>query len=78
MVLALVNVDEITKVINSFKLRKSPDVERITIWLLKQYSQELTKPLSTVVNSSFSEGLFPDQLKLAKIIPIYNRGQKEC
>ena len=34
------------------------------------------KILSEVVNSSFEHGVFPTQLKLAKVIPVYKNGSK--
>lgn len=37
----------------------------------KKCPQELVYPLTDFVNSSFLEGMFPSQLKLAEIHPLF-------
>jgi hypothetical protein len=32
------------------------------------------KPLVHIFNASLSSGIFPDRLKLAKVIPLYKKG----
>lgn len=74
MALTAVSEKDIKKaIISSFKYKKTSDVEGISIWFLKQCSQGLIEPLVTVVNASFSEGVFPELCKVAKIIPIYKK-----
>ena len=34
----------------------------------------LIKPLVFLINQSIIEGVFPDELKLAKVIPVYKAG----
>ena len=34
----------------------------------------ITKPLTAIINQSILNGIFPDKLKLAKVIPIYKKG----
>ena len=38
---------------------------------MKQISDEICYPLSIIINKSFAEGTVPDNLKLAKVIPVY-------
>ena len=38
--------------------------------------QSYIKPLTSLINSSFENGLFPDELKLTKVIPIFKNGDK--
>ena len=33
--------------------------------------------MSTIINSSFEQGVFPDLLKIAKVIPVYKNGPKD-
>ena len=33
----------------------------------------LSKPLATLINFSFSEGIFPDKLKFANLIPVFKK-----
>ena len=36
----------------------------------------LTKPLKHILQMSLAKGIFPDQLKLAKVTPIFKTGEK--
>ena len=44
--------------------------------LLKQFTDELTEPLVTILNKSLKEGIFPDILKLASVCPIYKKNDR--
>ena len=39
--------------------------------LLKQIADPLLYPLSIIFNKSLQEGIFPDSMKIAKVIPLY-------
>ena len=43
---------------------------------LKYVSTSLSGTLSAIINASFSQGVFPEELKLAKVIPIHKSGKK--
>ena len=39
------------------------------------------KPLTYIINASFREGIFPTELKLARVVPIFKAGDQtisEC
>ena len=36
----------------------------------------ITKPITHLINISIKEGIFPDDLKMAKITPIYKKGER--
>ena len=54
----------------------SPGWDNVPVKLLKPYIEEYIKPLTYIINKSFETGVFPDSLKLAKVIPIYKSGDK--
>ena len=62
---------EVIDVINSLKPKTSCNLDRISSKLLKVIKNEIAEPLSAIFNKSVSQGVFPDLLKKAKIIPIY-------
>ena len=39
--------------------------------VLKYIAPYITKALVNLINLSFQEGLFPDELKIARVIPLY-------
>lgn len=66
--------DEVLQVIRSLKTSDSAGMDCISSKLLKEVSESLAKPLSHLVNTSFSEGEFPKSLKSAVVKPLYKKG----
>ena len=62
---------EICSVICRLKGNKSPGYDDISSKVVKAVAQYISNPLSEVFNISLSIGEFPDKLKLAKVIPVY-------
>ena len=64
------------RVINSYIIKKnsSPGYDGIPATLAKRVINSYIKLLTLLINHSFSVGNFPDELKLAKVIPIYKSG----
>ena len=55
--------------------RNSSGPDGITTKLLKVVKPDLISPLTNIVNQTLSTGIFPDRLKIAKVIPIYKKGE---
>ena len=72
------NIDEseIRKIVLSLK-DGSPGVDEITAKALKHVVDIIAFPLSHVCQLSLSQGHFPQELKLAKVIPLY-KGKDPC
>lgn len=68
--------NELRKVIQNLKGKKAAGYDEIAPWLVKTCQDTLIKPLLSIVNRSFQEGVFPSDLKIAKVIPIYKKGEK--
>ena len=49
----------------------------LSLLLFKQCLKHYIKPLTYLINSSFESGTFPEELKLAKVIPIFKSGDKQ-
>ena len=41
--------------------------------MLKRIGPILVKPLTLIINQSLVTGIFPDQLKIAKVVPLYKK-----
>ena len=39
---------------------------------------EIGKPLTIIINQSLRTGIFPDALKIAKVKPMYKKGDNFC
>ena len=70
--------EEICDIISNLKNSNSTGHDNISITLIKSCKIELSSILSHVNNQSLSEGIFPDPLKIAKVVPIYKNGNIKC
>ena len=63
--------NEICTIVSSLKSSKSEGWDGINILPIKATIDLLSCPLSKIYNISLSMGEFPDNLKIAKVLPIY-------
>ena len=68
--LAPVSENEIGQLIKSLK-DTAAGFDDLNAMCLKISSQFLVKPLTHICNLSLSQGIFPEQLKIANVIPLY-------
>ena len=67
----LVSEDDIKELVNNLPSKPSCGHDGISNKLLKACKQEICKPLTLIVNQMLSTGIFPDYLKTAKVIPLF-------
>lgn len=72
----LANTD-IEEIILSIKLSSSSGPDNLSSKLLHSVASSISTPLALLINKSLTEGLFPDALKISKVIPIYKKGNKD-
>ena len=53
------------------KIRKSTGPNSIPTKVMKQIKYIISAPLAKLINKSFHDGVFPNILKIAKVIPIF-------
>ena len=56
---------------------KSSGPHSIPINLLKTLGPYISNSLATLINQSFFKGIFPNKLKVAKVIPVFKKGDTE-
>ena len=61
---------EVTETIMDLN-NSSPGYDEVPAIVMKQNIHALIKPLTYLINCSINKGIFPDELKIAKVIPIY-------
>ena len=66
--------DEVSKIISELKNGKSSD---IPIHVVKSSSKVIAPILSVLYNECMRDGVFPDELKIGKITPIYKKDNEE-
>jgi ribosomal protein S16 len=67
---------EICKIIKGMAAKNSVGHDEIPIVIIKKNIDLLQEPLAHLYNKCYNQGIFPDQFKIAKIIPIYKKGPK--
>ena len=77
--LRTITTTELIQTIGKTNLNKAPGLDKIPIKLIKLAGDAIYDSLLHIFNLVLSTGIFPDDLKLAKIIPIHKEGDKaEC
>ena len=60
-------------------MKTSSGYDNISNVLLKKLNESVTKPLSIIFNKSLVEGIFPDAMKLADVVPLFkSKDRSEC
>ena len=67
---------EIEKIIDTLDLNKSTGPNSFPVYILKILKPFFSNWLSKIINLTFEVSIFPDFLKLAKMIPIHKKGCK--
>ena len=71
-----VTSNKVKNIVMSLK-ESSPGEDGITAQILKYTLNYFVEPLTHSVNLSLSQGIFPQELKTAKVIPLYKSGDKK-
>ena len=64
---------DVKKIIHTIAAKNSCGIDAISTKLIKMIGDDIAGPLTLIINQSLSTGVFPDKLKIAKVIPLYNR-----
>ena len=70
---------DIPEVISTTKLLKSnasKGYDDISPYICKKIISTIASPLCSIINQSFNTGVFPDELKIARVVPIHKAGDK--
>jgi len=76
MVLLPTDLNEVLNILSSLECKTSAGPDEIPVTIMKKAGPFIAYPLVKIINSSLSNGIFPDRLKPAKVIPIFNNGDK--
>ena len=69
------SVEELTTIINALDSKNSSGPSSIPTKLLVMIT--VIFPLCKIINTSFRTGIFPDALKIAKVIPVFRNGSTQ-
>ena len=66
--------EEVYKIIMNIKNNKANGYDDISINIVKKVVHCILYPQTKIANMSFSQGIFPNCLKHAKVVPVYKAG----
>ena len=68
------NPSGILKIIQGLKPKTSAGYDHLSSKVLKDIADVVSIPLSIIINQSVCSGIFPSKLKIAKVIPLFKKG----
>ena len=72
-----VEESEITEIVKNCKIRKSTGNDNIDMSIIKHGIPHIVKPLTHICNLSYRNAIFSDQMKVAKVIPVFKGNDKQ-
>ena len=72
--LELVNKEEIIDICSSFRSSAAPGFDNISVGTIKECTNCIISPLTSIFNLSITTGVVPDEMKIAHVIPLYKSG----
>ena len=73
LIIAHISNEEVLEIIKSLN-NKSTGPSNIPLNLLQTVADLIVFPLCHIINMSFSKGIFPEKLKIVKVIPLHKGG----
>ncbi len=70
------NAYEVHTAITQLAPKTSAGYDLLSTKLIRAVAAQIADPLAHVINVSFNAGVVPDELKLAKVVPIFKGGDK--
>ena len=67
---------EVFLLLESIDCKKSFGYDKIHPLLLSSAALEIFRPVTYIINLTLKQGIFPDSLKIAKVIPIFKQGPR--
>lgn len=72
-----VGESEIIDIVKSLKNKNSSGYDEIPTSLIKKCIHTIVTPLCYIINNSIQNGIFPESLKIAVVIPVHKRGDTD-
>jgi hypothetical protein len=73
MTLTPIDETQTFKIIDNLKSKNSYDHDGLSTRFIKLIKMEIAKPLTIIINQAINTGIFPDELKIAEVIPLFKK-----
>ena len=68
---------DVNEVLCTLDKSKASGYDDLPVRLLVDAKEYVSEPLTYILNLSLTTGVFPDKLKIARVIPIFKKGDKD-
>jgi len=75
--LRYVSEEEVRRALDKLKNKSSSGIDGVSAKILKSSADVLQVPLTRIVNASIEQGYFPSAWKIAKVVPLYKKGDRK-
>ena len=72
-----ISTTDVDKIVKNLVSKNSSGHDGISARFLKRILETVTLPLTHIINQSLCTGIFPDRLKIAKVVPLFNKGDQQ-
>ena len=73
----LTNTDEIINITRQFKSKLFEGFDKVSSKLIKETIEHIAMPLTHIINKSLEMGVVPNNMKIAKLIPVFKSGDRK-
>lgn len=70
--------EKILKIVNNISERKAPGQDCIRPVDIKNVGRKLVTAITNLINKSITSGIYPNELKIGVVRPIYKKGKYDC
>ena len=67
---------EVLNIVKNSKNKMSTDFNNVNMSIIKIVIDDIVEPFAFICNKSFETNIFPNEMKIAKVVPIYKGGDK--
>ena len=71
-----ISTTDVEKIVKNLASKNSSGHDGISARFLKRILETVTLPLTHIINQSLCTGIFPDRLKIAKVVPLIKKGDQ--
>ena len=71
-----ISTTDVEKIVKNLASKNSSGHNGISARFLKRILETVTLPLTHIINQSLCTGIFPDRLKIAKVVPLFKKGDQ--
>lgn len=72
-----VTENEVRNIVNELNNTRAVGIDGISVKVIKETINEILKPLTYIINKVLEGAVFPDELKIATVTPVYKNGEME-